>query len=378
MSPRRFILPLIAGLGLAIAPASAQLDFSKLSKGLDKLKQGADTAKDAAKVAKGVTGIGREEERQIGDAVALEIIAKYGGVVRDSEVMHRVNLVGQALARYCDRPDLEWRFAVLASDTVNAFSAPGGWVFITRGLYERADSDDTLAGILGHEIAHITNRHALKIVERNEAAAGGKSLLLKRSSEARELNAQVQQINAQLGVDIGGLVKAIIETGFDAPTEYEADKDGRLLAVTNGFAPGGLRAVLANLKQTGENRKTMFSTHPPIAVRLQKLPDEPAPAPAPKPLPGKLDISGSGETVARLNGQVLRVLTLGSEPAWRKHGEGEVFLQALAAAVEVEFREGAVALAPGEMLVVPRNREYRLVAPAGTRVLTLAPTAVEF
>jgi quercetin dioxygenase-like cupin family protein len=95
-------------------------------------------------------------------------------------------------------------------------------------------------------------------------------------------------------------------------------------------------------------------------------------------LPGKLDISGSGETVARLNGQVLRVLTLGSEPSWRKHGEGEVFLQALAAALQVEFREGAVVLAPGEMLIVPRNREYRLVAPPGSRVLTLAPTAVEF
>lgn len=378
MSPRRLIPCLAAALVLAVAPARAQLDFSKLTKGLDKLKQGADTAKDAAKVAKGVTGIGPEEERQIGDAVALEIIAKYGGVVRDSEVMHRVNLVGLALARYSDRPDLEWRFAVLASDTVNAFSAPGGWVFITRGLYERADSDDALAGILGHEIAHITNRHALKIVERNEAAAGGKSLLLKRSSEARELNAQVQQINAQLGVDIGGLVKAIIETGFDAPTEYEADKDGRQLAVTNGFAPGGLRAVLASLKQTGENRKTMFSTHPPLVTRLQKLPDEPAPPPTPKPLPGKLDLSGSGETVARLNGQVLRVLTLGSEPAWRKHGEGEVFLQALAVALQVEFREGAVVLAPGEMLIVPRNREYRLVAPAGARVLTLTPTAVVF
>lgn len=378
MNPRRFLLSLAAGLIFATAPASAQLDFGKITKGLDKLKQGADTAKDAAKVAKGVTGIGPEEERQIGDAVALEIIAKYGGVVRDSEVMHRINLVGQSLARYSDRPDLEWRFAVLASDSVNAFSAPGGWVFITRGLYERADSDDVLAGILGHEIAHITNRHALKIVERNEAAAGGKSLLLKRSSEAREINAQVQQINSQLGVDIGGLVKAIVETGFDAPTEYEADKDGRQLAVTNGFAPGGLRAVLVNLKQTGENRKTMFSTHPPLAVRLQKLPDEAAPPPAPKPLPGKLDLSGSGETVGRLNGQVLRVLTLGSEPSWRKHGEGEVFLQALAAALQVEFREGAVVLAPGEMVIVPRNREYRLVAPPGARVLTLAPAAAAF
>lgn len=378
MSPARFFLFLAAAGWLVTPPLSAQLDFGKITKGLDKLKQGVDTAKDASKVAKGVTGIGPEEERRIGDAVALEIIAKYGGVVRESDVMHRLNLVGQALARYSDRPDLEWRFAVLASDTVNAFSAPGGYVFITRGLYERADSDDVLAGILGHEIAHVTNRHALKIVERNEAAAGGKSLLLKRSSEAREVNAQVQQINAQLGVDIGGLVKAIVETGFDAPTEYEADKDGRSLAVTNGFAPGGLRAVLANLQQGGENRKTMFSTHPPLATRIQKLPVEPAPPPTPKPLPAKLNTSGEADSLTRLNGQALRVVTTGNESAWRKHAEGEVLLQALTAAVQVEFREGSVVLAPGEMLVLPRNREYRLVAPPDSRLLVVAPIAVAF
>jgi predicted Zn-dependent protease len=367
-----------AALLFAAAPAAAQLDFGKLTKGLDKLKQGVDTAKDAAKVAKGVTGIGPQEERNIGDAVALEIIARFGGIVRDADVMHRVNLVGRALARYSERPELEWRFAVLASDTVNAFSAPGGYVFITRGLYERADSDDTLAGILAHEIAHITRRHALKIVARNEAAAGGKSLLLKRSSEARQLDAQVQEVNRELGIDLGGLVKALVETGFDAPTEYEADREGRGLAVTNGFAPGGLRAVLAGLRADGENRQTMFNTHPALGERISRLPDEPAPPRAPKPLPGKLDLSGDTESLARLNGQVLRLLTTGDEPAWQRHAEGEVLLQAITTGVQVEFREGVVALEAGEMLVVPRNRDYRLVAAAGTRVLALAPAAVEF
>lgn len=374
-APRRFILS-AAALLFAVAPVSAQLDFGKLSKGLDKLKQSVDTAKDASKVAKGVTGIGPEEERNIGDAVALEIIAKFGGVVRDPEAMHRVNLVGRALARYSDRPELEWRFAVLASDTVNAFSAPGGGVFITRGLYERADSDDVLAGILAHEIAHITNRHALKIVERNEAAAGGRSLLLKRSSEARQLEAQVQQINHELGVDLGGLVKAIIETGFDAPTEYEADRAGRELAVANGFAPGGLRAVLLGLRQSGENRTTMFNTHPALADRIQRLPDEPAPPPTPRPLPETFTGSGDPRILAALNGQTLHLLSPAGETAWWKHAEGEVLICALADGVRVEFREGSVALSVGEMLVVPRRREYRLAGPDESRVLILAPSGV--
>lgn len=258
------------------APALLALDFGGLTKGLDTLKKGVDTAKDASKIAK-AAGIGPKEERSIGDSVALEILSRYGGLVRDEDIMRRVNLVGLALARASDRPDLEWRFGVLDSDTVNAFSAPGGYVFISRGLYDLAAGDDVLAGILGHEIAHITRRHALKIVERTEAAAGAKSQLLKRSNEVRAADAQMQQINAALGTDISGMLKTMFVNGFDAPTEYEADKVGRALAVTNGFAPGGLRAALMQLQARGENRKVMFSTHPPLAERLKRLPNEPAP-----------------------------------------------------------------------------------------------------
>lgn len=267
------------------APALLAIDFGGLTKGLDTLKKGVDTAKDASKIAK-AAGIGPKEERSIGDSVALEILSRYGGLVRDEDIMRRVNHVGLALARTSDRPDLGWRFGVLDSDTVNAFSAPGGYVFISRGLYDLAASDDVLAGILGHEIAHITRRHALKIVERNEAAAGAKSQLFKRSHEARAADAQMQQINAALGADISGMLKTMFVNGFDAPTEYEADEAGRTLAVTNGFAPGGLRAALVQLQARGENRKVMFSTHPPLAERLKRLPNEPAPgaeAAAPDP-----------------------------------------------------------------------------------------------
>jgi predicted Zn-dependent protease len=265
-------------LTIAAVLFSGSLAFAQFG-GLDlnKLKKGIDNAKDAAKIAK-VAGIGPKEERAIGDSVALEIISRFGGLVRDDDIMRRVNLVGLALARSSDRPDLEWRFGVLDSDTVNAFSAPGGYVFITRALYELAANDEVLAGILGHEIAHITRRHALKIVERNEASSGMKSQLLKRSGDARQANAQVQQINSVAGVDLSGMLTTILVNGFDAPTEYEADKVGRALAVTNGFAPGGLRAALLQLQARGENRQTMFSTHPPVSDRIKRLPDEPAPA----------------------------------------------------------------------------------------------------
>jgi beta-barrel assembly-enhancing protease len=279
---KTFRLSLVLSAALLVGVfASAQ--FGGLD--LGKLKKGLDTAKDAGKIVKGVAGIGPVEERKIGEAVAVELIGRYGGLVRDEDTMRRVNLIGRSLALYSDRPDLEWQFAVLDSDTLNAFSSPGGLVFITRGLYELAGNDDVLAGILGHEIAHITNKNALKIVQRGDLVSGSKGLLIKRSNQAREINAQVSQVGSILGFDVLGLVKKIADSGFDAPTEYTADKDGRSLAVTTGYAPGGLRAVLFNLQQKGENRKTMFATHPPVAERIKRLPDEPAPAAEENPTP---------------------------------------------------------------------------------------------
>ena len=191
--------------------------------------------------------------------------------------MRRVNLVGRAMARYSDRPNVHWQFAVLNSDTVNAFSAPGGLVFITRGLYEQAATDDLLAAILGHEIAHITNKNALKIVQRGDVASGGLSLLKKRSSDVRQASAVTDQVGSVLGFNVLGLTGKLFTTGFDADTEYTADHDGRELAVATGFAPGGMRAVLAQLQARGENRQTMFSAHPPVAKRIAHLPNDPAP-----------------------------------------------------------------------------------------------------
>src|SRR6266850_2078822 len=85
--------------------------------------------KDTGKVLHGVSGIGLQEEVTIGNSVAVEIVSKYGGLVRDEAITRRVNLVGKSVANYCDRTELTYRFGILNSTTVNAFSAPGGDIF---------------------------------------------------------------------------------------------------------------------------------------------------------------------------------------------------------------------------------------------------------
>jgi len=246
----------------------------------------ASKAKDVGQMVKGVAGIGPEEELTIGGSVAIEIAGHYGGVVRDAAVARRVNLVGKALARYSTRPQLPWRFAVLGSPTVNAFSAPGGYVFITRGLYDRLHSDDELAAVLGHEIAHITLRHALKIIARNSFFAGAMDL-------ASQSNANIAKFDA----GISDITSTLFEKGFDPQTEFEADQQGRLLAFTTGYAPGGLREVLVELQESGGDPKAVFSTHPPLAERIARLPNEPVPAAVPVSVPPPPAVSPAATTV---------------------------------------------------------------------------------
>jgi predicted Zn-dependent protease len=280
-----------AGLVLTAPALRAQFDLGRLKRGIDQAKsttqkvtettkQVTDTTKDVAKIAKGVLGIGPEEERLIGESVAVEIIGRHGGILRDEEITRRINVLGQALAYYSTRPALNWRFAVLDSPAINGFSAPGGFVFLTRGLYEKvAPSDDALAAVLAHEITHITERHALKIIARGDFIAGTTKLAVKHSRDAAYVQSQLREFDT----GIAELTKTILEKGFDPATEHAADKGGRALAVTVGYAPGALRQVLVELQQAKADPKQTFSTHPPLADRIKNLPNDPAPPPATPP-----------------------------------------------------------------------------------------------
>ena len=282
----RVSLSAAAFTAVMFVPASAQFSLDKIRQTMEKArtttqqvtdttKKVTDTAKDVGKVAKGVFGIGAEEERLIGESVAVEIIGKYGGILRDEAITKRVNVLGKALAHYSPRPALEWKFAVLDSPSINGFSAPAGFVFITKGLYDKvAESDDALAATLAHEIAHVTERHALKIIARGEFVSGTSTLALKHSRDAQIIQQELRQFDT----GIADLMKTLFEKGFDSKTEFSADKVGRALAVTVGYAPGALKQILVQLQQEKGDPKQTFSTHPPLADRIKNLPNDPVPA----------------------------------------------------------------------------------------------------
>jgi beta-barrel assembly-enhancing protease len=263
----------VLALGLILsAPAHAQ--FGKLTEGLkksgvlgEKVTKTIENVEAVGQVAKPlVGGIGLEEELSIGGAVSIEVIATYGGLWRDQEATKRVNLIGRTLALNSPRPHLDWRFGILNSSSVNAYAAPGGYVFITKGLYDRLTDDAQLAGVLAHEITHVTHRHALKIVERNGALSGAATILANQSSGA----GQVQQNLEAFNLGIGEVTTTLFSKGFDPATEFEADAGGRDLAALCGYAPGGLRAVLSTLPEGGG----VFDAHPPTQQRISRLPAE--------------------------------------------------------------------------------------------------------
>jgi predicted Zn-dependent protease len=225
-----------------------------------------DIAKSSVKMAKGLNGVSLDDEMDIGGSVALQIVSHYGGLVRDDAIMRRVNLVGKSLARYSDRAQLNYRFAVLNSDTVNAFSAPGGYIFITRGLYNTVTNDDELAGVLGHEIAHITEKHALNIIRKEEFKEGAQGVA------AATGGSDTKKVLAGLSSNVGEITKTLFTTGFDRKQEFAADQIGSQLAATVGFAPDGLKDCLVSLQKNGSNNKAaIFATHPPLKVRIEKL-----------------------------------------------------------------------------------------------------------
>ncbi len=262
---------LVGALLLGAVSTAFAFDLGGLAKGV-----GEKLATDKGKrdqLSKGASGLTLEEEINIGDSVSVEIVARYGGVWRDKVATQRVNLVGKTLARYAKRDSLDWRFGVLDSDAVNAFSAPNGRVFITKGLYRLLANDEELAGVLAHEIAHIDLRHAAKIIAGKQGT--GAALGLVAESAGDQLSSQYGELpeaTKMLEEAVAKAVAGILTNGYGSDREYEADRTAYELAKVCGFEPNGLRLALQKVEANTAKAKETFNTHPRTGDRLKKLP----------------------------------------------------------------------------------------------------------
>ena len=125
------------------------------------------------------------EEAQLGAEVSTRIRARYG-VVQDQAVHRYVTLVGTALAQASSKPALAWQFIVLDTDAVNAFAAPGGFIHITKGALANLKNESELAGVLGHEIIHVTDKHTIRAIQKGKLVQMGADETRGRQQRADE------------------------------------------------------------------------------------------------------------------------------------------------------------------------------------------------
>ena len=247
----------VALLAMVSTPVYAQLG------GLSgRLKQ-AQEAKEKVSRQLAELKVSDADERKLGEQVSQQLREEFG-VYQDKEVARYVSLVGKVLAQGSTRPGLDWQFIVLDTDGVNAFAAPGGIVHVTRGALGLIKNEAELAGVLGHEITHVTAKHTVRSIQKNKLV----SLTAEEVGGSAGLSQSVLSRLAQAAY------KNVINNAFDRDDEIESDKVGIAIANKAGYAPAALSGVLQRLEDRNSNQDQpngMFASHPLIKDRVANI-----------------------------------------------------------------------------------------------------------
>lgn len=205
-----------------------------------------------------------EQEAKIGRESAAMLLGA-SPLVQSKEVLQYVNAIGGWIALQTGHPGINWRFGVLNSPGVNAFAAPDGYIFLTRGLFSRLRNESELAGVLAHEIAHVIKRHYIIALKKKDESGA----LANLASAAVE----VVGIKGDAVSPVFNLAQNIYSSGLDKADEYEADALGMIYAARAGYEPFGLPRVLAMYAENsgGEGFELMFATHPSPQDRLKEI-----------------------------------------------------------------------------------------------------------
>jgi beta-barrel assembly-enhancing protease len=245
-------LALVAALSIGVRPAAAQLGgVTGALKKAQKVKQIADLKVTDA------------EERQIGQQVSDKMVETFG-VYQDANVTKYVTLVGAVMALQSPRPGLDWQFVVLDTEGVNAFAAPGGFIHITKGLLGLLKNEAELAGVLAHEIIHVTEKHTVNAIQQGDAISLTSDSVGAAGGMTQSLIADFAQ----------RAYSNILNGKFSRDDENEADDKGVQLANKVGYAPNGLSSALTKLIDRNKDAKEpngLFASHPMMKDRLAAI-----------------------------------------------------------------------------------------------------------
>lgn len=219
--------------------------------------------------------ITEEEEYYIGRTVSALILSRYP-VYRNDALTRYINTVGHSVVVYSDRPETYagYHFLILDSEEVNALSAPGGFIFITKGLLKRCRDEEMLAAILAHEVGHVSAKHGLQSIKKSRLIDAFKIIGQEATQKyGPERLAQLTNIFEDV---LGDIAERLIERGYDRKYEYEADKISVKIASRTGYSPQGLLDFLQTMVDDSSKAgpKGWFKTHPSARDRMGRAKKE--------------------------------------------------------------------------------------------------------
>lgn len=210
---------------------------------------------------------GTAEEVQMGNQYAQQIEQQLP-MVRDPEIVRYINVLGDSIARVVDDRSLTWRFNVVDQAEINAFAVPGGHIYVNRGLIERTTNMSELAGVLGHEIAHVTQRHSMKQMAAAQRANAGLSIgCILAPSFCQGVAGTGVSVLAQAGF-----------AKFSRDDESESDRFGVTYVSRAGIDPRGMpsmfRILLRERERNPGSVEAWFASHPVEESRIRTTEEE--------------------------------------------------------------------------------------------------------
>jgi len=267
-------------LAAAVAAALAALSACTSLGSMDALSVLNIAAKSGEAIAKSFEDITPEQEYYVGRAVGANILSQIPPY-EEAKTNAYLNLLGQSLAMVSDRPETfgGYHFLVLDSAAINAFAAPGGLVFVSRGLLRCADSEDAVAAILAHEIGHVVKQHGLKAIKTARFKDAG--LAIGKAAVEELGSAELAKVTAAFSGTIDDITSTLVNSGYSRGAEKEADLAAVEILKRSGYDPNALVRMLVVMKSRLKPGGPDFAkTHPDPEDRIAEirkvLPEAPA------------------------------------------------------------------------------------------------------
>jgi predicted Zn-dependent protease len=262
---RNLLILACIAVTFSAAPATAGF-FDEIQKVVKPGSKEGKILAGATQVVSSSKDIDYPTERNIGESLALEGLQRFGNPVKNEALQQYVNKVGTALAANSKRATIPYQFAVLDSPVQNAFAVPGGVIFVSKALVSILENEAELAAVLAHEIGHVSAKHALKSTQRAQLLSGVGTITAASVGGDK---------GKKFASAIGDMQAVLFDKGLDKEMEFEADTAAMETTYRTGYNPAAMITVLEKLQKLEASSKdkkgSWFSTHPPLADRIEKL-----------------------------------------------------------------------------------------------------------